>query len=115
MVIKEEKVKEIKNRMKELGIEEKDIEEKFILASKKGGQKVQKTYSCVYLKHIPTKLEVKCQKDRLRETNRVIARRLLCDLYEEKILKRKTIKQKKLKKQKKQKQRRKRRAKQKYE
>lgn len=115
MSIKEEKVIEIRKKMAELGIEEKDIEEKFILASKKGGQKVQKTSSCVYLKHLPTGIEVKCQKERSRETNRFLARRLLCEIYEEKILMRKTKRMVQMDKLKKQKSRRKRRAKEKYE
>ena len=115
MVVKQEKFIEIRKRMLELGINEDDIAEKFILASKKGGQKVQKTCSCVYLKHIPTGIEVKCQKDRMRETNRVLARRILCDIYEEKILNRKTKKTIKSDKQKKQKSRRHRRSKEKYE
>lgn len=111
MAIKEEKQKDLKRRMDELQIFEKDLEEKFILASKKGGQKVQKTSSAVYLKHIPTGLEIKCQKERERETNRFLARRLLCDQYEEKILKLKTKKMLKVEKIKKQKKRRKRRSK----
>ena len=115
MAVKEEKLLEIQRKMAELGILEKDLEEKFILASKKGGQKVQKTSSCVYLKHLPTGIEVKCQKDRLRETNRLLARRLLCEQYEEKFLNIKTKKQIKLEKIKKQKKRRKRRAEEKYE
>jgi peptide chain release factor len=114
MGVKEEKLLEIQKRMINLGISENDIEEKFILASKKGGQKVQKTSSCVYLKHLPTGIEVKCQKDRLRETNRLFARRILCDMYEEKILNIKTKKQIKLDKIKKQKTRRTRRSKEKY-
>jgi peptide chain release factor len=112
MAIREEKKIDLKKRMDELQIYEKDLEEKFILASKKGGQKVQKTSSTVYLKHIPTSLEVKCQKERERETNRFLARRLLCDQYEEKILKLKTQKMLELEKIKKQKKRRKRRSKQ---
>ena len=115
MAVKEEKFIEIRKRMLDLGVLEDDIEEKFILASKKGGQKVQKTHSCVYLKHIPSGIEVKCQKDRMRETNRLIARRLLCDIYEEKVLNKKTKKQVIQEKTKKQKSRRKRRSKEKYE
>lgn len=110
-MIRQDKIDEIKNRMKELNIQESDLEEKFILASKKGGQNVQKTHSCVYIKHIPTGLEVKCQQERERETNRFVARRILCDLYEERILKRKTKKRSLLDKIKKQKKRRARRAK----
>jgi peptide chain release factor len=114
MAVKEEKFLEIKKRMDELGLFEKDFEEKFILASKRGGQKVQKSHSAVYLKHLPTGIEVKCQKDRMRETNRLFVRRILCDIYEETILKRKTKKQNLLEKIKKQKSRRKRRSKEKY-
>lgn len=71
------------SRMKQLGIQEEDLIEKFILGSGKGGQKVNKTSSCVYLKHIPTGIEIKCQKDRSRELNRFLARRELCDKIEE--------------------------------
>ena len=110
MAVKEEKKKKLLKRMEDLNILEKDILEKFILASSKGGQKVQKTSSAVYLKHIPTGIEVKCQKERLRETNRYIARQLLCDVYEEKILKKKTKRVVNIAKAKKQKKRRKRRA-----
>lgn len=110
-MIRQDKIEEIKKRMLDLNIQESDLEEKFILASKKGGQKVQKSHSSVYIKHLPTGLEIKCQQERERETNRYIARRLLCDLYEEKILKKKTERQSNLDKIKKQKKRRARRAK----
>jgi protein subunit release factor B len=109
-MIRPEKQIELKKRMDDLQIYEKDLEETFILASKKGGQNVQKTSSCVHLKHLPTGLIVKCQKERERETNRFLARRVLCDLYEEKILKIKTKKMQKQDKIKKQKSRRKRRS-----
>jgi len=114
MFVKEEKKKELKERMLSLDILEKDIEEKFILASGKGGQKVQKTSSAVYLKHLPTNIEVKCQKDRQRETNRYLARKMLCDIFEEKVLHKKTKRQHILEKQKKQKNRRKRKSQKKY-
>lgn len=65
-----------------LGIREPDLEEKFILGSGKGGQKVNKTSSCVYLRHNPTGLEVKCGQTRFREQNRFLARRELCDRLE---------------------------------
>lgn len=69
----------IQDLMYELGIEEKDLIEKFILGSGKGGQKVNKTSSCVYLKHIPTGIEIKCQRTRSREGNRSAARLMLCE------------------------------------
>ena len=69
-------------RMLALGIREPELEEKFILGSGKGGQKVNKTSSCVYLRHPPTGLEVKCGQTRSREQNRFLARRELCDRLE---------------------------------
>ena len=69
-------------RMLALGIREPELEEKFIMGSGKGGQKVNKTSSCVYLSHRPTGLEVKCGQTRSREQNRFLARRDLCDRLE---------------------------------
>lgn len=69
-------------KMQSLGVREKDIEEKFIRAAGKGGQKVNKTSSCVYLKHKPTGIEVKCQKERSQALNRFLARRILVNKIE---------------------------------
>lgn len=99
--------------MKKLGIDEDDLIEKFILGSGKGGQKVNKTASCVYLKHLPTNIEVKCQQDRSREMNRFFARRELCDKIAHQIHKEKTAKQREQEKIRQQKKRRSRRLKQK--
>ena len=63
--------------MEELNILEKDIEEKFVRSSGHGGQNVNKTATCVYLKHVPTGIEVKCMKDRSQSINRFLARREL--------------------------------------
>lgn len=68
--------------MAALGIEEEDLHESFILGSGSGGQKINKTNSCVFLKHIPSGLQVKCQESRSRETNRYLAREALCDTFE---------------------------------
>lgn len=65
--------------MQLLGIKEQDLEEYYILGSGKGGQKLQKTRNCVYLKHKPTQIAVRCAKSRNREDNRFFARRELCD------------------------------------
>jgi protein subunit release factor B len=75
--VSEEKNRWLKERMEALGIYEKDIEEKFIRSSGSGGQKVNKTSTCVYLKHIPTGIEVKCMKERSQSLNRFLARREL--------------------------------------
>ena len=72
----------LQEQMLKLGIKDDDIIEKFILGSGSGGQKVNKTASCVYLKHIPTNIEVKCQRGRSRELNRFLARRSLCEKVE---------------------------------
>ena len=82
MNVSQEKQDSLSIRMEKLGIREEDLIEKFILGSGSGGQKVNKTSSCVYLKHLPTGLEVKCQRERSREMNRFYARRELCDKLE---------------------------------
>lgn len=69
-------------RMERLGILEEDLEERFVLGSGSGGQKINKTSSCVYLKHLPSGHEVSCQESRSREKNREIARGRLCDHFE---------------------------------
>ena len=84
--ISQEKKKILEDRMRDLGIDEGDIEEKFIHAQGRGGQKVNKTSSCVYLKHVPTGIEVKCQKARSQAMNRFFARRILADKVEETLL-----------------------------
>ncbi|MCI0382372.1 MAG: peptide chain release factor-like protein [Chlamydiae bacterium] len=81
-MIRKEKKEALEKRMEILNIREEDLIEKFILGSGRGGQKIQKTSSCVYLKHIPTGVEIKCQKERSREMNRYFARKELCDRIE---------------------------------
>ena len=100
-------------RMEELEISEDDLIEKFIKSSGPGGQKVNKTSSCVYLKHIPSGIEVKCQNSRSQSLNRFYARRELCDKIEEVILGEKSKKQREIEKIKRQKRKRSKRAKEK--
>ncbi len=69
-------------RMKELNICENDIEETFVRASGPGGQKTNKTSSCVNLRHLPTNIIVKCQRGRSQSLNRFLARRHLSDQIE---------------------------------
>ena len=73
------KEEELRQRMEKLGILDEDLVEKFIRGSGSGGQKVNKTASCVYLKHEPSGIEIKCQQDRSRVMNRYIARKELCE------------------------------------
>jgi protein subunit release factor B len=113
MVVSKEKLDQLKERMASLEILDNDLIEKFILGSGKGGQKVNKTSSCVYLKHLPTGIEVKCQQDRSREMNRFLARRELCDKIEQILFKEKSAKQQENEKIRRQKRRRSRRQKEK--
>jgi protein subunit release factor B len=78
-----EKITALENRMLGLGVSEDTLVEKFITGGGSGGQKINKTASCVYLKHLPTGIEVKCQQQRSRELNRYLARRELCERLEE--------------------------------
>jgi len=70
--------------MAALKLSEGDLMEKFILGSGSGGQKINKTSSCVYLKHKPTGIELKCQTSRSRDVNRIQARYDLCKRLEDK-------------------------------
>ena len=108
-MISKEKTEELERKMLSLGIKEADLIEKFILGSGSGGQKINKTSSCVYIKHLPSGIEVKCQKDRSREMNRFLARRSLCCKLEEQInqtLSKKKQAEEKIKRQKKRRTRR---------
>ncbi|XP_066145981.1 mitochondrial translation release factor in rescue [Euwallacea fornicatus] len=58
-------------------LNEHDLEEQQVKGSGPGGQKVNKTSSCIVLKHIPTGLVVKCQETRFLEQNKKKARELL--------------------------------------
>jgi protein subunit release factor B len=78
-MVKKEKVEALRAKMERLGVREEDLIERFVLGSGKGGQKINKTSSCVYLKHLPSGIEVKCQQERSRELNRYIARSKLCE------------------------------------
>lgn len=80
--VRPEKEKALRTKLDSLEIYEKDIEESFIRSRGRGGQKVNKTSSCVYLKHIPTGTEVKCQKTRTQGLNRYYARVLLYEKIE---------------------------------
>jgi len=97
----------------ELEIHPEDIEEKFVKGGGKGGQKINKTSSCVMLKHLPTLIEVRCQKHREQGKNRLSAYKLLINKIEEKVKGKESEKAKKIFKLKKQKQKRSKRAKEK--
>ena len=83
--VRPEKESQLLDRMVRLGIRETDLVERFVKGSGKGGQKVNKTSSCVYILHRPSGVEIKCQRERSQSLNRFLARRELCDRLEEKI------------------------------
>ena len=74
-----EKMTSLDQRMAALGIDPGDLLEKFVRGSGAGGQKINKTSNCVFLKHLPSGIAIKCQLERSREMNRFLARRELCD------------------------------------
>jgi protein subunit release factor B len=82
MGISLEKETALRERMERLGVREEDFRETFIRSSGPGGQKVNKTSSCVFLVHLPTGLSVKCQQERSQALNRFLARRILLDRIE---------------------------------
>lgn len=67
----------LQEKMRTLNIREEDIRESFVRSQGRGGQNVNKTSTCVYLKHIPTGIEVKCQQERSQALNRYRARVIL--------------------------------------
>ena len=112
-LVSKDKQEALRQRMEDLGIFEKDIIEKFIRSSGRGGQKVNKTSTCVYLKHLPTKIEVKCQRERSQALNRFLARRILADKIEEMIRGKESEERQRIEKIRRQKRKRSQRAKQK--
>ncbi|MBU1113260.1 MAG: peptide chain release factor-like protein [Candidatus Omnitrophica bacterium] len=111
--ISRNKAKTIKEKMARLKIRESDFKEHFLRAGGRGGQKLNKTSSCVYLKHLPTGIEVKCQQERSQALNRFFARRILIEKIETLVLKEKSEKNKQIEKIRRQKRKRSKRAKEK--
>ena len=99
--------------MEKLHLDDDTLIEKFIIGSGKGGQNLHKTASTVYLKHIPSGIEIKCQESRSREDNRYFARMRLCEKCHVMVSDEKTKAQQEIEKLKRQKKRRSRRSKQK--
>ncbi|HXX58192.1 MAG TPA: peptide chain release factor-like protein [Thermodesulfovibrionales bacterium] len=75
----------LREKMEAMKIREEDIEESFVRSGGRGGQNVNKTSTCVYLKHVPTGTEVKCQKERSQALNRYHARVLLARKIEQSV------------------------------
>lgn len=108
-----DKEQALAERMEKLGIREEDIVEKFIRSGGHGGQNVNKVATCVYLKHLPTGIEVKCQQERSQSLNRFLARRILTDKVEALVLGKKSEEEQRIAKLRRQKRKRSKRAKEK--
>lgn len=108
-----EKEKALRSKLETLGVYEKDLEESFVRSQGKGGQNVNKVSTCVYLKHIPTGEEVKCQKARSQGLNRYYARVLLFEKIERLIKGRESEEKQRIEKIRRQKRKRSKRAKEK--
>ena len=108
-----DKEQALAERMDALGIREADIVEKFIRSGGHGGQNVNKVATCVYLKHLPTGTEVKCQQERSQSLNRYLARRILTDKIEAAVLGKESAEEQRIAKIRRQKRKRSKRAKEK--
>ncbi len=106
-----DKEKALREMMIRLGVREEDIREKFIRSQGPGGQNVNKVSTCVYLVHLPSGIEVKCQVERSQAQNRFLARQILLKKIESAILGKLSQERKRIEKIRRQKRRRTRRAK----
>ncbi|MCX5708786.1 MAG: peptide chain release factor-like protein [Candidatus Omnitrophica bacterium] len=106
-----EKEAALRERMRRFNIREDDLKENFVRSQGPGGQNVNKTSTCVYLKHIPSGIEVKCQEERSQVFNRYRARVILTGKIESKILGRLSEERKRIEKIRRQKRKRSKRAK----
>ncbi|MFA6350160.1 MAG: peptide chain release factor-like protein [Candidatus Omnitrophota bacterium] len=106
-----EKEKALFDKYRLLGVRESDIIEKFIRSGGKGGQNVNKVSTCVYLKHMPSGIEVKCQEERFQALNRYRARVILLNKIDNLIRGRESDEQRRIEKIRRQKRKRSKRAK----
>jgi len=74
---------QIDERLAVLGWRLAEVEERFVRGAGPGGQKINKTSSTVWLRHGPTGVEVRCQRERSQATNREMAWAELCAKLEE--------------------------------
>ena len=110
-MVRFKKEKSLREMMARLGVREEDIAERFIRAQGPGGQNVNKVSTCVYLRHLLTGIEVKCQQERSQAQTRYCARQILLKKIEGVILGKLSEEQKRIEKIRRQKRRRSRRAK----
>jgi protein subunit release factor B len=73
---------QIDERLAAVGMSPADVEERFVRGAGPGGQKINKTSSTVWLRHRPTGIEVRCQRERSQAANRELAWLELCEKLE---------------------------------
>ncbi len=100
-------------RLARLGVKPEDLVEKFVRSGGPGGQNVNKTSTAVYLKHLPTGIEVKVQQERSQALNRFLARRALAERLEARLQSERSAEAERIARLRRQKRRRSRRAKEK--
>lgn len=113
MNVSSKKEKELRDKMRRFGVKESELTERFIKSGGPGGQHVNKASTCVYLKHAPTGIEVKCGRERSQALNRFLARRLLVGKIERIVLGRASEERQRIEKIRRQKRKRSKRAKEK--
>ena len=76
---------QIEERLAALRISAADVDERFVRGAGPGGQKINKTSSTVWLRHRPTGVEVRCQRERSQVANRELAWAELVDKLEARV------------------------------
>src|SRR3954464_7852670 len=74
---------QIVDQLAALGTSAADVDERFVRGAGPGGQKINKTSSTVWLRHRPTGVEVRCQRERSQAANRELAWQELVEKLEE--------------------------------
>ena len=72
----------LRARFVSLGVRPEEVEERFVRGAGAGGQKINKTSSTVWLRHRPTGVEVRCQRERNQSVNRLLAWQELAEKLE---------------------------------
>lgn len=109
--VSDSKILDLAMRMQRCGVVESDLVEEFVRGGGPGGQKINKTSMAVYLKHVPSGVEVKCQESRSQSLNRFLARRMLVEKLEQRLFQQQSQKQQAFEKIRRQKRKRSKRAK----